>query len=154
YRCAGRAVGRCRLQGPGANSASIVRLCDARTGNGEISMRQSFQKFDELRELLNALCEETITAPQMKHLEGLVLSHPEAEAYYVQYMNLYADLAGHFTGLPGMREQYLRGRGTGEQPPGDNETGRREGRRSGDFVASLSSIVRPGRRGRFLFWGS
>jgi hypothetical protein len=117
-------------------------------------MRQSFQKFDELRELLNALCEETITAPQMKHLEGLVLSHPEAEAYYVQYMNLYADLAGHFTGLPGLREQYLRGRGTGEQPPGDSETRRREGRRSGDFVASLSSIVRPGRRGRFLFWGS
>ena len=47
----------------------------------------------ELRSLLDALCEESISAEQLRRLEELVLSHPDAEAYYVQYMNLYADLS-------------------------------------------------------------
>ena len=35
-----------------------------------------FQESDELRVLLDALCEETITAEQMRRLEELVLGHP------------------------------------------------------------------------------
>lgn len=65
---------------------------------------------DELRALLDALCEESITAEQMRCLEELVLTHPEAEAYYVQYMSLVADLAGHFSPLPARAEQSLRER--------------------------------------------
>jgi hypothetical protein len=52
--------------------------------------------FAEFRDLLDALCEGIITPAQMQRLEELVLAHPEAEAYYVQYMNLDADLACHF----------------------------------------------------------
>lgn len=54
----------------------------------------------ELRPLLDALCEESITAPQLARLEELVLNHPEAEAFYVQFMSFHADLIGHFAGLP------------------------------------------------------
>ncbi len=46
--------------------------------------------------LLDALCEETITPEQLQRLETLVLTHPEAEACYVQFMSLHADLIGHF----------------------------------------------------------
>jgi hypothetical protein len=47
----------------------------------------------ELRALLDALCEESISPEQVRRLEELVLNRPDAEAYYVQYMNLYADLS-------------------------------------------------------------
>jgi hypothetical protein len=54
----------------------------------------------ELRGLLDALCEESITPEQVRRLEELVLAHPEAEALYVQYMSLYADLSRRFAALP------------------------------------------------------
>jgi hypothetical protein len=54
----------------------------------------------ELRPLLDALCEETITPEQMRRLEELVLAHPEAEAHYVRYMSFYADLIRQFSGPP------------------------------------------------------
>jgi hypothetical protein len=63
-----------------------------------------FENIAELRELLDALCEETITAEQLRRLEDLILSHPEAEAYYVQSMGLHAELARHFVGAPHTRE--------------------------------------------------
>jgi hypothetical protein len=47
----------------------------------------------ELRLLLDALCEESITAEQLARLEELVLAHPEAEAYYVRFMSFFADLS-------------------------------------------------------------
>jgi hypothetical protein len=53
---------------------------------------------DELRELLDALVEESITLEQGRRLEALVLNHPEAEAFYVQYMGMVADLGRHFAG--------------------------------------------------------
>jgi hypothetical protein len=56
--------------------------------------------FAELRGLLDALCEETITGEQMARLEEILLRRPEAEAYYVQYMSLYADLARQFAAAP------------------------------------------------------
>ena len=36
---------------------------------------------EELRALLDALCEETISPEQVRRLEELVLGHPEAEAF-------------------------------------------------------------------------
>ena len=66
--------------------------------------------FAELRALLDALCEETITAEQMQRLEQWVLSDPEAEAFYVQYINLHADMIGHFGALAGGTKKSLRNR--------------------------------------------
>jgi hypothetical protein len=66
----------------------------------------------ELRALLDALCEETITPEQVSRLEQLVLTHPEAEAYYVQYLSQHADLVCHFSVLPARTEQALRERVT------------------------------------------
>jgi hypothetical protein len=54
----------------------------------------------ELHDLLNALCDESITAEQLRRLEELVLASPEAEAFFVQYMSLHADLVSHFDVLP------------------------------------------------------
>src|SRR6516162_2906295 len=59
-------------------------------------MTQEPLDFAELRGLLDALCEETITAEQLARLEHLLLTHVEAEAYYVQHMSQLADLARHF----------------------------------------------------------
>jgi ferric-dicitrate binding protein FerR (iron transport regulator) len=73
-------------------------------------MTHPFDAFAELRDLLDALCEEAITPEQVRRLEELVLAHPEAEAYYVQYMALYADLDRHFSVLPATTEQALRDR--------------------------------------------
>ena len=56
-------------------------------------MTPPFPHFQELQRLLDALCEESITAGQMRRLEELILRHPEAEALYVQYVGLVADLA-------------------------------------------------------------
>jgi hypothetical protein len=69
-------------------------------------MTTSFQQaYPELIELLDALCEESITAEQSRRLEELVLAHPEAEAYYVQHMAFYADLSRHFGVVPLKDEQ-------------------------------------------------
>jgi hypothetical protein len=77
-------------------------------------MTQRFEQIGELRALLNALCEETITPEQLRRLEELVLSHPEAEAYYVQTMSMQADLIGLFRALPSAAEHSLRGRAGAE----------------------------------------
>jgi hypothetical protein len=73
-------------------------------------MTRPFENMDELRTLLNALCEEKITAEQVRRLEELVLAHPEAEAFYVQYMSTFADLSGRFGGLPMRAEHAMRDR--------------------------------------------
>src|SRR5262249_53055431 len=80
---------------------------------------------DELRALLDALCEESINAEQVQRLEELVLARPEAEAYYVQYMSLHADLVGHFGAASGRAEQSLRDRlatGRSGEPSGTAAT--------------------------------
>jgi hypothetical protein len=61
-------------------------------------MNPAFDNFAELHELLDALCEERITEPQVRRLEELVLAHPEAEAHYVQFMSQYAELAQQCAG--------------------------------------------------------
>jgi hypothetical protein len=63
-------------------------------------MSRLSRELAELRRLLDALCEETITADQVQRLEDLVCGHPEAEAYYIQYMSLHADLSRRFAVLP------------------------------------------------------
>ena len=73
-------------------------------------MTTPFQDYEELRSLLDALCEETITAEQVRRLEELVLAHPEAEGFYVQYLHLYADLSQHFAVLPASMTESLRSR--------------------------------------------
>jgi hypothetical protein len=81
-------------------------------------MTHSFPELAEMRSLLDALCEDTITMDQVRRLEELVLARPEAEAYYVQYMSLYADLVSQFGALPAKIEQSLRGRAaTAPAPP-------------------------------------
>jgi hypothetical protein len=75
-------------------------------------MNPEFPELPELRGLLDALCEETISVEQVRRLEELVLTRPEAEAFYVQYMTLHADLIRHFAVLPSAcpTEASLRGR--------------------------------------------
>jgi hypothetical protein len=91
-------------------------------------MSQPLSDFEELRGLLDALCEETITPEQVARLEELVLHHPEAEAFYVQYMSLYADLARHFVAAPATTEQSLWERLRGARP-GPAAAARPAGRR-------------------------
>jgi ferric-dicitrate binding protein FerR (iron transport regulator) len=79
-------------------------------------MSEPLRDLDELRGLLDALCEETISPEQVARLEALVLRHPEAEAFYVQYMGLYADLARHFVAAPATTEQSLLERLRGARP--------------------------------------
>lgn len=61
-------------------------------------MTDAAGELGELRDLLDALCEETISAEQMRRLEDLILARPEAEAFYVQYVSMHADLHRHFVG--------------------------------------------------------
>jgi ferric-dicitrate binding protein FerR (iron transport regulator) len=68
------------------------------------------QERDELRALLDALAEEVITPDQVARLEALVLAHPEAEAFYVQYMGLVADLSRQFAAVPAPAERAVRER--------------------------------------------
>jgi ferric-dicitrate binding protein FerR (iron transport regulator) len=55
---------------------------------------------DELRSLLDALAEEVITPDQTARLEAFILAYPEAEAEYVRFMNLLADLTREFATPP------------------------------------------------------
>jgi ferric-dicitrate binding protein FerR (iron transport regulator) len=71
---------------------------------------------DELRALLDALCEESITADQVARLEALVLSDPEAEAHYVQYMQLFADLGRRIGGEAGMSLARMQPEPVGAEP--------------------------------------
>ena len=71
-------------------------------------MMEPFAELEELRRLLDALCEESITSEQMRRLEELILERPEAEAFYVQYMSLHAELQRQFSVLPAKTEELLR----------------------------------------------
>jgi hypothetical protein len=102
-------------------------------------MTRLFREFAELRALLDALCEETITPEQARRLEELILTHAEAEAYYVQYMSLYADLARQFAAPPGSREQALRERLAVVQAGPRARRGRRLLRRAALGLAGLAA---------------
>lgn len=70
----------------------------------------TFPEFEELRALLDALWEERISPAEVKRLEQLVLERPEAEAYYVQSMSLFADVAQTFSTSRELTERALRQR--------------------------------------------
>jgi hypothetical protein len=78
----------------------------------------AFTQLDELRALVDALCEETIGPDQLRRLEELVLAHPEAEAFYVQRMSMHADLVRHFRGLPEGAAATGRASGDAKAEPG------------------------------------
>ncbi len=77
-------------------------------------MTRPLDDFTELQDLLDALCEGSIRADQMSRLEELLLAHPEAEARYVQYLNLHADVVRHFS-APALAPEALRQR-LGQRP--------------------------------------
>ena len=52
----------------------------------------SLDQHSELFELLEALCEATITSEQFVRLQTLIRSDPRAQALYVEYMTFSADL--------------------------------------------------------------
>ncbi|AMV18001.1 LamG-like jellyroll fold domain-containing protein [Planctomyces sp. SH-PL14] len=68
----------------------------------------SFPEAEELRALLDKLCEERIRPEEIARLEEIVLSRPEAEAYYVQFMGMYADLTHALSVPPKFVEEALR----------------------------------------------
>jgi hypothetical protein len=104
-------------------------------------MTRPLDDFTELRALLDAVCEEVITPEQMRRLEELILNHPEAEAFYVQYMHQHADLAGHFAVLPAPTEETLARHGSTAEcrPLAPREEGSSRGPRG------LPSSARPRR---------
>jgi hypothetical protein len=106
------------------------------------------QEFAELRALLDALCEESITAEQVRRLEELVLARPEAEAFYIQYMGLHADLVGCF-GAPPAWQQAGERAGGGE----GGETQKPRGRDPGLAPPPPRTSAPPARSRPRLFWG-
>src|SRR5262249_53979618 len=138
----GRAVDRCRVQGPGEDPPRPVRVHHSHPDAGEAGMNQSSPELTELRALLDALCDETITPEQVRRLEELVLAHPEAEAYYVEFMSLHADLVGRFSVVPSLTEESLRDRaGTAEEEPGQPACSRFRVFRSAKFLVPLSALA-------------
>ncbi len=52
--------------------------------------------FAELRALIEALCEDSISPAQMTRLEELVLADPLAEEFYITYLHMQAELLREF----------------------------------------------------------
>jgi hypothetical protein len=55
-------------------------------------MKESGAKRDEAMGLIEALCQDTITAGGMAHLESLVLANPAVRSLYVRYLHMHASL--------------------------------------------------------------
>ena len=58
------------------------------------------ERLGELRRLLEALCEERITPEEAARPEPLVLADPQAEALYITYLTMQADLVREIGGHP------------------------------------------------------
>jgi hypothetical protein len=69
-----------------------------------------FPELEELHGLLDALCEDRITAAEIARLEELVLTRPEAEVYYVQYLGMFAEVSHLLSRTPALNEAVLRDR--------------------------------------------
>ncbi|OAI57371.1 hypothetical protein AYO47_08115 [Planctomyces sp. SCGC AG-212-M04] len=70
----------------------------------------TFPELEELRGLLDALCEDRITPAEIARLEELVLTRPEAEVYYARYLGLFAELSHSLSRSPALNERELRNR--------------------------------------------
>jgi hypothetical protein len=103
-------------------------------------MTQPFPEFDELRGLLDALCEESASAVQIARLEELLLQQPQAEAYYVQFMSLHADLVRHFGALSTRTQESLR-QHTAAARPCSAETQPARRRRFGHTALVLTGLA-------------
>jgi hypothetical protein len=113
-------------------------------------MTMPFEAMAELHGLLDALCEETITAEQMQRLEELIRNHPEAEAHYVQYVTLYADLVRHFAAPLARTEQALCGRIAGGE---ERESKKPEERERDVPVSPAPRLPHSSATSRLLVWG-
>ncbi len=91
----------------------------------------------ELRPLLDALCEESITPEQLARLEELVLTSPEAKAHYVRFMNFQADLV-RTVGLPVPVNPV---RASAPTVPAPGPARRRVSRRTALVLAALAASV-------------
>jgi Concanavalin A-like lectin/glucanases superfamily/FecR protein len=61
-------------------------------------MTRQSSRHEELRALLEALCDESITSGQKARVEELLLGDPEAEIYYIHYMQMQAEILREFGG--------------------------------------------------------
>ncbi len=109
-------------------------------------MTDPFQDQVELRELLDALCDQSLRPEQMRRLEELMQAHPEAEAYYVQYMSLQANLTQHFA-VPSMTERSVRSPLTGKAADAAAPA-RRQFRTAAGWSALAAGLL----LGALLFW--
>lgn len=102
-------------------------------------MTREPDRFGELRGLLEALCEEAITPEQVARLEALVLADPEAEIYYINYVQMQVDLLREFGAVAPGPGAGLRGRtewrGDSEAEAGDRPSVAPDSRPAGSFRA-------------------
>lgn len=101
----------------------------------------SFPEADEFRALLDRLFEDRITPQEVARLEELMLARPEAEAYYVQSLGLYADLAHALAAPTKSAEEALRRRLGAAAPPLARTPGRSTPRRMLRFVAAAAAAL-------------
>lgn len=103
-----------------------------------------FPEHDELRALLDALCEDRITPVQIERLESLVLNQPQAEAYYLQYIGMFAELSNTLSTSPILSERALRRRLGAAEPtaaPPEVPLPRRAGRSRWRILGPAASLA-------------
>lgn len=108
-------------------------------------MKPGPDRLAELRPLLDALCEGSSTPGQVARIEALVLGDPEAEAFYIHYMQVHAALLREF----------------GDRAPGPSTaaTGPRARAEGAEAPASIVPARGPwwlagGRRRRLASWAA
>jgi hypothetical protein len=102
-----------------------------------------FTEQEELRALLDALCEERITPSEIARLEELVLTRPEAEAYYIQYIGMFAELSSTLSTSSALNERALRRRLFAKEPlpPASNNRRKRTWRQFGLAAGCLAITI-------------
>ncbi len=105
-------------------------------------MNGPFKDQAELQQLLDALCEQTISLEQMRRLEELLLANPQAEAYYVLFMSQCADLREYFSA------DQANPQALGPAPQAGSESGLPEPKK----LATASRLGRFVRSRRALLW--
>lgn len=108
-------------------------------------MRTGPERLAELRSLLDALCEGSSTPDQVARIESLVLHDPEAEAFYIHYMQVHGALVREFGN-----------RATGTLAVGDGPGAHAEAARAPGPSGAGREPRRPwgGRRSRSLAWAA
>ena len=81
-----------RLQGRGADSPHTVRVHPTSRPPGGAKMTLSPSQQLELRDLVDALCEDGLTPATLERLESLLLADDDACRYYLNYLSLHGAL--------------------------------------------------------------